>query len=107
MFDARTDLPTTLGGRNVEDMSLSEFTEHVCTEYLTKRNDPAYERVKIDELATFIEEHLLDELADQGCVEAFVFLARDGLEREFKNIELFKGSWRTAAARQVWFKYNH
>lgn len=74
---------------------------------VAQRNDPAYERERIGELAEFIEFHLLDELADQRCVEGFCLNARAGLEREVPRLEAFKKSWCTAAARQVWYKYNH
>lgn len=107
MFDARTDIPPMLTDSQMMSMSLQEVTEYMCKRKVAERNDPAYEREKIDELAEFIESHLLDELADQGCVEGFCLNARAGLEREFPNLGTFKESWCTAAARQIWYKYNH
>lgn len=107
MFDARTDIPPMLTDSQMSVMSLQDVMGYMCKRMNAQRNDPAYEREKIDELAEFIESYLLDELADQGCVEGFCLNARAGLEREFHILEAFKESWCTAAARQVWFKYNH
>ncbi|MDF2394856.1 hypothetical protein GWQ44_04860 [Pseudomonas sp. 3MA1] len=107
MFDARTDLPPLLCDEQMNSMSLQEVMEYMCKRNVVERNDPAYERERIDELAEFIETHLLDELADQGCVEGFCLNARAGLERAFHKLEAFKESWCTAAARQIWYKYNH
>ncbi|MNJ47413.1 hypothetical protein D3C77_425710 [compost metagenome] len=107
MFDARTDIPPLLTDSEMDAMSLQEVMEYMCKRKVAQRNDPAYERERIDELAEFIEANLLDELADQGCVEGFCLNARAGLEREFPRPEAFKESWCTAAARQVWYKYNH
>ena len=107
MFDARTDIPPMLTDSQMMAMSLQEVMAYMCKRKVDERNDPAYERERIDELAEFIEGHLLDELADQGCVEGFCLNARAGLEREFPKLEAFKESWCTAAARQVWYKYNH
>ncbi|WP_179179361.1 hypothetical protein [Pseudomonas sivasensis] len=107
MFDARTDIPPLLTDSQMMSMSLQEVTEYMCKRKVAERNDPAYEREKIDELAEFIECHLIDELADQGCVEGFCLNAMAGLEREFPTLEAFKESWCTAAARQIWYKYNH
>lgn len=107
MFDARTDIPPMLTDSQMMSMSLQEVTEYMCKRKVAQRNDPAYERERIDELADFIEANLLDELADQGCIEGFCLNARAGLERGFSNLEAFKESWCTAAARQIWFKYNH
>lgn len=107
MFDARTDLPPLLNDAQMSVMSLQEVMEYMCKRKVAQRNDPAYERERIDELAEFIEGHLLDELAEQGCVEGFCLNARAGIEREFPKLEAFKESWCTAAARQVWYKYNH
>lgn len=107
MFDARTDIPPMLTDSQMMSMSLQEVTEYMCKRKVAQRNDPAYERKRIDELAEFIESNLLDELADQGCVEGFCLNARAGLEREFPKHEALKGSWCTAAARQIWYKYNH
>lgn len=81
--------------------------EYMCKRKVAERNDPAYERERIDELAGFIEGNLLDELADLGCVEGFCLNARADLEREFPKLEEFKKMWCTAAARQVWYKYNN
>lgn len=107
MFDARTDIPPMLTDSQMMTMSLQEVTEYMCKRKVAQRNDPAYERERIDELAEFIETHLLDELADQGCVEGFCLNALAGLKREFPRLEGLKESWCTAAARQVWYKYNH
>ncbi|WP_104903701.1 hypothetical protein [Pseudomonas sp. LH1G9] len=107
MFDARTDIPPMLTDSQMMSMSLQEVTEYMCKRKVAQRNDLSYERERIDELAEFIEANLLDELADQGCIEGFCLNARAGLEREFSNLEAFKESWCTAAARQIWFKYNH
>ncbi len=84
-------------------MSLSPFRPsgghgvHVQAE----RNDPAYERERIDELTVFIEGNLLDELDELGCVEGFCLNAKAGLERGFPKLEEFKKTWCTAAARRV------
>lgn len=107
MFDARTDIPPLLTDSQMDAMSLQDVMGYMCMRMNAQRNDPAYERERIDELAEFIESNLLDELADQGCVEGFCLNARAGLERELHKLEAFKESWCTAAARQVWFKYNH
>jgi len=107
MFDARTDIPPLLTDSQMDAMSLQDVMEYMCKRKNAQRNDPGYERERIDELAEFIETHLLDELADQGCVEGFCLNARAGLEREFPKYEALKGSWCTAAARQIWYKYNH
>lgn len=107
MFDVRTDIPPLLTDSQMMSMSLQEVTEYMCKRKVAQRNDPAYERERIDELAEFIEANLLDELADQGCVEGFCLNARAGLEREFPRLGACKESWCTAAARQIWFKYNH
>ena len=107
MFDARTDIPPMLTDSQMDTMSLLDVMEYMCKRKNAQRNDPAYERERIDELAEFIESNLLDELADQGCIEGFCLNARAGLEREFHKLEAFKESWCTAAARQVWYKYNH
>ena len=64
MFDARTDLPPLLTDSQMSVMSLQEVTEYMCKRKVAQRNDPAYEREKIDELAEFIESHLLDELGN-------------------------------------------
>lgn len=39
----------------------------MCKRKVAERNDPAYERERIDELAELIEGNLLAELADLGC----------------------------------------
>jgi len=67
----------------------------------------AFERKQIGELAEFIEANLLDELADQGCAEGFLLNGLAGLSRDFKSIEVYRGRVRSAACRQVWYKYNH
>lgn len=107
MFDARNDIPPLLTDSQMDAMSLQDVMEYMCKRKVAERNDPAYERERIDELAEFIEANLLDELADQGCVEGFCLNAKAGLEREFHKLGAFKESWCTAAARQVWYKYNH
>ncbi|POF92855.1 hypothetical protein [Pseudomonas putida] len=107
MFDARTDIPPLLTDSQMMSMSLQEVTEYMCKRKVAQRNDPSYERERIDELAEFIEDNLLDWLANQGCVEGFV---KNGVERLcllFIGIETYKTSWLEAACRQVWYKYNH
>jgi hypothetical protein len=54
-----------------------------------ERNDPAYERERIDELTVFIEGNLLDELDeldDLGGVEGFCLNAKAGLERGIPQV---------------------
>ncbi|MGA4453465.1 hypothetical protein [Pseudomonas fortuita] len=106
MFDARTDLPE-LSDAQFSAMSLAEFTEYTCKRMIAQRNDPAFERKRIDELAEFIEQHCLDDLTSMGCVDSFSFLAEAYLDRDFQDIRSYEKRWRTAAARQVWYKYNH
>ncbi|ESW39213.1 hypothetical protein HND72_17145 [Pseudomonas putida] len=106
MFDARTDLPS-LSDAQMSAMSLREVMEYTCKRMIAQRNDPAFERKKIDELAEFIEQHCLDDLTSMGCVDSFSFLADAHLSQDFPNIRSYEKSWRTAAAHQVWYKYNH
>lgn len=94
MFDARTDIPPMLTDSQMMSMSLQEVTEYMCKRKVAQRNDPAYERERIDALADFIEANLLDELADQGCIEGFCLNARAGLERGFRT-------WRRSRNRGV------
>ncbi len=106
MFDARTDLPA-LPDAQISAMSLAEFTEYTCKRMVAQRNNPDFERKKIDELAEFIELNFLDELTGMGCVDSFSFLAEAYLDQDFPDIRSYEKRWRTAAARQVWYKYNH
>lgn len=106
MFDARTDLPE-LSDAQISAMSPQEFMTYTCKRMVAQRNDPAFERKRIDELAEFIELHLLDDLTSMGCVDSFSFLAEAHLDQDFPDIRRYERRWRTAAARQVWYKYNH
>lgn len=106
MFDARTDLPS-LSDAQMSAMSLREVMEYTCKRMIAQRNDPAFERKRIDELAGFIEQHCLDDLTSMGCVDSFSFLTEAYLDQDFPDIRSYEKRWRTAAARQVWYKYNH
>lgn len=106
MFDARTDM-AVLSDAQMNAMSPQEFMKYTCKRMIAQRNDPAFERKKIDELAEFIEQNCLDDLTGMGCVDSFSFLAESCLEQDFPDIRSYERRWRTAAARQVWYKYNH
>lgn len=106
MFDARTDLPL-LTDAQMSALTPQEFMQYTCKLMVAQRNNPDFERKRIDELAEFIEQHCLDDLTSMGCVDSFSFLAEAYLEKDFKDIRSYERRWRTAAARQVWYKYNH
>lgn len=111
MFDPRTDLPRLpkIGQSDFEfNKSMSDYFAALDARITdgTPENS-AFERKQIDELAEFIEANLLDELADQGCVEGFLLNGLAGLSRDFKGLEAYRGRVRSAACRQVWYKYNH
>lgn len=107
MFDPRTDLPEPPKSLNFGTTTTYEEFGALFRSMMEVRNSHATERKAIDDLADFIEQNLLDELADQGCIEGFVMNALECLSRDVSNIGHYKPSWRTAACRQVWFKYNH
>lgn len=111
MFDPRTDLPKLpkIGQSDSEfNQGMNEYFASLGARITdgTPEN-AAFERTQIDELAEFIEANLLDELADQGCVEGFVLNGLAGLNRDFRSLEAYRGRVRSAACRQVWYKYNH
>ncbi|MDQ7965913.1 hypothetical protein RDI61_17955 [Pseudomonas plecoglossicida] len=106
MFDARTDLPV-LSDSQMSALTPQELMRYTLKRRIAQRNDPAFERKKIDELADFIERNCLDDLTSMGCVDSFSFLAEAYLDQDFPDIRSYEKRWRTAAARQVWYKYNH
>lgn len=107
MFDPRTDLPQSPKSLDFGHQTHYEEVEAMFKKMIADRDSPENQRRAVDELVNYIEENLLDELADQGCIEGFVLNALEALRRDVKNISSFKPEWRTAACRQVWFKYNH
>lgn len=112
MFDPRTDLPVGTNDINFNEMSYKQLMDKLSADYKQLRTpgtpeNIAFERKQIDELAEFIEANLLDELADQGCVEGFRLNAIAGLRRDFKGLEQYNNGVRHAACSQVWYKYNH
>jgi hypothetical protein len=112
MFDPRTDLPASPTAPDFSGMSMQEAMRALC-DIAVARQTPgspeqlAFERKKIDELADFIEQNCLDDLTSMGCVDSFSFLAEAYLDQDFPDIRSYEKRWRTAAASQVWYKYNH
>jgi hypothetical protein len=78
----------------------------MCQRMVAQRNDPAFERERIESLLSSSMPIILDDLTSMGSVDSFRFLSVALLDRDFPKIETYKQQWREAAAHQVWYKYN-